>query len=104
MFVLEAETPQAIYILDWLIENSCRLDSNYDRTNPFKVYNLNKLVYELRRHADLNNPRLQFTSTAQVGDKLTNGAFDFCPNMACTVITFVLFLLLEVFPTAAKFT
>ena len=88
MFVLDSETPQAKYILDWLIENSCRLEPHYDKINPFKVYSLNKLVYEVRRQADVNDTRYQFTSTAQVADKLTSGTFDFSANMACQVIKF----------------
>jgi hypothetical protein len=61
------------------------LDNGYEKMNPFKTYSLNKLFYELRRYADLDDPRLRFTSTSQVSEYFGNGVFQFSPNMACEV-------------------
>ena len=84
MFVLDADIPKAVYILDWLVKKICQSGSNSrERANQFKVYSLDKLVYEVRRYADVNNPRLKFSSTLQVADKLNNGTFEFCS--ACQV-------------------
>lgn len=72
-------------MLQWLINKSIETDETYIKANPFKVLSINKLFYELGRHADLNNPRLQFTSNVQIAAKLTKGTFYHCPNMACQV-------------------
>lgn len=85
LFFVDEDRVKAIYILDWLIEKSCQLDHGYDSSNPFKTYSLNKLFYELRRYADLDDPRLKFTSTSQVAEYFGNGMFQFSPNMACQV-------------------
>ena len=83
MFVLKSELNKVKFALDWLVENSVKQDPTYSRDNPFKVYSLEKLLYELRRHANLDDHRLKFTSEHMVTEKLNGGAFDFCPNMAC---------------------
>lgn len=83
LFLVDEDMAKAVYILDWLIEKSCQLDRSYDSCNPFKIYSLNKLFYELRRYANLNNPRLKFTSTTQVAEYFGSGMFQFSPNMAC---------------------
>ena len=75
----------ANFILEWLIHKSYQSDASKESSIPFKTYSLNKLFYELRRHADLNDPRYKFTSTLQVADKLCSGMFDFYSNMACEV-------------------
>ena len=77
--------PKADYIFDWLIEKCCQTDPHYERSNPFRVYSLDKLFYELRRHADLQNPRLVFPTMVMVADKLQCDTFDYYPNMACEV-------------------
>lgn len=59
-------------------------------TEMFRVFNLNKLLYEVRKHADLNNPRLVFPTMLMVERKLLSNVFDFSPNMACEVATFSL--------------
>ncbi len=64
------------------------MDNGYEKMNPFKTYSLNKLFYELRRYADLDDPRLRFTSTSQVSEYFGNGMFQFSPNMACPVNNF----------------
>ena len=86
-------------MLDWLIQESCKKEPEYHRENPFVVYSLNKLVYELRRHADLNDPRLKFTSTQLVAEKLCSGDFTHRSNMACQVMFYIKFLDFSVFFT-----
>ncbi|XP_046647608.1 protein maelstrom homolog isoform X1 [Daphnia pulicaria] len=83
LFFVDEDRVKATYILEWLIEKSCELDNGYEKMNPFKTYSLNKLFYELRRYADLDDPRLRFTSTSQVSEYFGNGVFQFSPNMAC---------------------
>lgn len=76
---------KAQYILKWLVDMGHNADASAEKFPGFKIYSLTKLVYELRRHADLSDGRLKFTSTSQVADKLCSGTFEYCPNMACTV-------------------
>lgn len=85
LFFVDEDRVKAIYILNWLIEKSYELDNEYDRSNPFSTYSLNKLFFELRRYADLNDPRLRLTSTSQASEYFGNGMFQFSPNMACQV-------------------
>ena len=86
LFILDSESSKVKWMLDWLIQESCKKETEYPRENPFVVYSLNKLVYELRRHADLNDPRLKFTSTQLVAEKLCSGDFTHRSNMACQVL------------------
>jgi len=83
VYYFEKDMPKADYIFDWLIEKCCQTDPHYERSNPFRVYSLDKLFYELRRHADLQNPRLVFPTMVMVADKLQCDTFDYYPNMAC---------------------
>ena len=75
-------------MLNWLIHRSCDTDPSYDDRNNFNVFNINKLFYELRRYADLSNPRLVFPSMIAVDSKLRSTEFDYSPNMACQVVQF----------------
>lgn len=83
VFYFEKDIPKANYIFNWLIEKSCECDPHYDRSSPFRVYSLDKLLYELRRHADLQNPRLVFPTMVMVADRLQSDTFDYFPSMAC---------------------
>lgn len=83
--MLDEEIPVAIYVFNWLIERCLGMDPNYDPSNSFKAYSLNKLLYELRRHANLDNPTLRFTSTTQVGEALRNEKFVYEAKMPCQV-------------------
>jgi len=85
VFYFEKDIPKANYIFNWLIEKSCECDPHYDRSSPFRVYSLDKLLYELRRHADLQNPRLVFPTMVMVADRLQSDTFDYFPSMACQV-------------------
>ena len=76
---------KANFILDWLIEKSYEHDPHYDRSNPFRVYSLDKLFFELRRHADLQNPRLVFPTMVMVSNQLQCDNFDYLPNVSCQV-------------------
>lgn len=86
--MIDEDKVKAVYILDWLVKKCCQMNETYDTVNPFKCYSLNKLFYELRRHADLNNPSLMFASPALVADHFGKGMFYYSKNMACQVITF----------------
>lgn len=66
IFFLESEIPKAKFMLEWFVDKSIGLDPNYDSINPFRAYSLNKLFYELRRHANLEDRRLQFASNVMV--------------------------------------
>jgi hypothetical protein len=46
------------------------------------------LFHELRRYADLDDPRLRFTSTSEVDVHFSKQLFQFYPNMACQVYYF----------------
>ncbi|XP_032783335.1 protein maelstrom homolog [Daphnia magna] len=83
LFVVDEDKVKAVYILDWLVKKCCQMNETYDTVNPFKCYSLNKLFYELRRHADLNNPSLMFASPALVADHFGKGMFYYSKNMAC---------------------
>jgi hypothetical protein len=88
LFFVDEDRVKAIYILEWLIKKSCLLENGYEKMNPFKTYSLNKLFFELRRYADLDDPRLRFTSTSEVDVHFSKQLFQFCPNMACQVYYF----------------
>ena len=80
LYVLEAEMSRMQTMLDWLQEMS------YDDGPKFRTYSLDKLLYELRRHADLNNKRLVFPTMKLVEEKLSSEMdFDYYPGMACQV-------------------
>jgi len=83
LFYLEKDMHKANFILDWLIEKSYEHDPHYDRSNPFRVYSLDKLFFELRRHADLQNPRLVFPTMVMVSNQLQCDNFDYLPNVSC---------------------
>lgn len=86
VFYLEKDITKANYIFDWLIEKSCASDPHYEQSSPFRIYSLDKLFYELRRHSDLKNPRLVFPSMVIVSDALkgiTSSSFDHHPNVPC---------------------
>ena len=88
VFYLEKDITKANYIFDWLIEKSCASDPHYEQSSPFRIYSLDKLFYELRRHSDLKNPRLVFPSMVIVSDALkgiTSSSFDHHPNVPCQV-------------------
>jgi len=58
---VESEIPKAKFSLEWLVEKCFGLDPNYERV-MFRAYSLNKLLYELCRHANIKDSSLQFTS------------------------------------------
>lgn len=91
LFVLDLDIQKSLFIVDWLVEKCQEQDASY--VNTIKIRSLNKLVYELRRHVDLNNPRFKFTSPFNVTEYLLNSSFTCYENMACKVlfnITFVI--------------
>lgn len=83
--MVDEDNAKAIYIVDWLVRKSSQMDDAYDTVSPFRIYSLNKLFYEFRRHADLNNPKLRFSSIALVADHFNKGMFFYSKNMACQV-------------------
>lgn len=83
--MVDEDNAKAIYIVDWLVRKSSQMNDAYDTVSPFRIYSLNKLFYEFRRHADLNNPKLRFSSIALVADHFNKGMFFYSKNMACQV-------------------
>ena len=83
--MVDEDNAKGIFIVDWLVKKSCQMNDAYDACNPFKIYSLNKLFYELRRHADLNDPTLKFSSVSTVAEYFNKGTFFYGKHMSCEV-------------------